>query len=171
VAPPPPPQPCLPPPRSRPRLGLKSTPPRRVGTARLTVTRITAELTAESDPLVVVAGPATVLAIVDAPGGSGLPIGDIAGLTTDVDRGLGAFAVAVDAFGNYVRDEAGAWSLEVLTGVLPAASQASVVVDFTTTGAGVLHADHPSLGRGSTGTLTVALNSFLAIVTVPDFAL
>jgi len=127
----------------------------RIGVGHLVARRDAAGIETESGELVVVAGPADRIAIVDAPGGAGATIGDLGGLTTDADGGLDAHAISVDAFDNFVADEAVTWSLSGVAGVLPAASTSRATVDFTTTGTGVLHAIHPTLAPGATGTLTV----------------
>ena len=119
------------------------------GTAQITATRAAAGLTAQAG-LTVVAAAASQIAIVDAPGSAGAPIGDRTGLTTDSDGGLLAFAVSLDAFGNFVADAPVTWSLTGVAGIFAAGPSASVAIDFSTPGIGTLHA-----GGAQTGNLTV----------------
>ncbi|HUJ58048.1 MAG TPA: hypothetical protein VLX92_06135, partial [Kofleriaceae bacterium] len=125
-----------------------------VGATRLTATLVAASLSASSGALAISAGAASQLAIDDAPGGSGAPIGDRGGLTTDASGGLTAYAVARDAYGNFVADTAVTWTLTGVTAALPPAPATSAALDFATPGAGVLHASS-SLGTAQTGTLSV----------------
>src|SRR5688500_677338 len=124
------------------------------GTGRLAAHHVGASLDAQSGELVVIAGPATHIAIADAPDGTGAIIGDRSGLTTDSDGGLTAYALSLDAFENPAGDVPVTWSLTGVTG-LPMAVGFTSMVDFTTPGMGVLHATHATLGAATTGTLTV----------------
>jgi len=137
------------------------------GTGRLTAHQAGASLDADSGDLVVVAGAAARIAIVDAPGGAGTEIGDRTGLTTDSDGGLTANAVSLDAYDNFVADVPVAWSLTGLTGVLPPSTIATAAVDFITPGIGVLHASDATLGSAATGMLTVVPGRVAVLAITP----
>ncbi|HTL35228.1 MAG TPA: CARDB domain-containing protein [Kofleriaceae bacterium] len=125
------------------------------GAGKLTAHQVGAAIDAQSGELVVVAGPATHIAIADGPDGTGVVIGDRTGLTTDSDGGLAAYAMSLDAFDNPAGDVPVTWSLTGVTGIVPTVAAAAAPVDFTTPGDGVLHATHSTLGAAATGTLTV----------------
>lgn len=134
----------------------------KLGTGRLVATRAAAQLAAESGDIRVVAGAAAALAIEDAPGGAGQPIGNVAGLTTDDP--FTAYAIARDAYGNFVEDAVATWSLTGVAGLYaPRASTAAI--DFATPGIGVLHAT--SFATAQTGDLAIAPGRAATLVIAP----
>lgn len=127
----------------------------KVGIARLVAYHAGAMLDAESGDVVVHAGPAAAIAIVEDPTTGGV-ISSRSGLTTDSDAGLLAYAVSVDALDNIVAAVPVTWSLTGVGGDVPAAAAASVAIDFSTPGTGVLGATHSTLGTAATGSLDVS---------------
>lgn len=113
-------------------------------------TQIAAEhpiaLDALTGTLTVVAGPAVALSLEDAPGGSGNPVVDS---TLTTDERLSLFAIARDAFGNFVEDASGSFSFAGSLVDVAQVDGSSVQRELSLPGAASVRFDHPTLGSVS----------------------
>ncbi len=135
-----------------------------VGDGRITASHPTA-LPAQSGVLTVIAGSASKLDIVDAPGAQGQAV---AATSISTDEAPTFYAIARDGYGNYVTDIEVDWSLSAAIGTLSTERGKHTVLDAQTPGSGVISATASGLGTASTGPLTVHPGRAATLTAIPD---
>ena len=117
---------------------------------------------AVTGPLTVVAAAPTRVYVEGAPSDAGHEVNDLLDLTTDDTLVL--YAVARDAFGNFVSDEVGTWGLTGDDiGTIQAGPSSSTQVDLQRTGAARVTIQHATLQGDETGNLVVGSGTLVKV--------